>query len=340
MQLYIDANIYLEYFRENSAEGLAPLRELVKLIKGKQLRLLIPKQTRQEYFRNRMKIAELTRTALIKQSGASFILPATFDKNTPEIKDILIEVRNLERAYKNLVTKYDQAVEKQKTDADLLINELFDKLGENLPEEDPIIQKAYTRYMKGNPPRKSDHSYGDAIIWETLLAKGLGDNLVIISRDSDFMEKYKGEQVLNSFLAVEWRIKTKKKNIVKLYKSLAEFINSFNKKKPIKEKIVEKEERLGVVTNPEMIGLTNTATSIGNISSGTSYTVPLSGYAVPITQDLIFNSYINPTNYIHDKKCPSCQSSNVSRVNENMFYGISNFSYQCLSCGQKFTLLS
>ena len=95
--------------------------------------------------------------------------------------------------------------------------------------------------MKGNPPRKSDHSYGDAIIWETLLKEGKNDNLVLITKDGDFAEIHKGKPAISQFLFVEWRIKTKKKKRVVLYKSLAEFVNSFNKKETIKKEIVQKE---------------------------------------------------------------------------------------------------
>ena len=246
MQLYIDSNIYLEYFRENSAERLAPLEELVKLIEAGKISLLIPLQTEQEYFRNKSSIAEATRFALVQQSRASFIIPATLDKKIPEIKKILKGVDVLEKAYKKLIEKYDKAVEKEKTDADLLIKNLFDNLGKNLLETDSIVQHAYLRYMKGNPPRKSDYSYGDAIIWETLLESCVNDNLVIISKDGDFIEKNKGKSVLNNFLANEWRIKTKRKKRAKLFKSLAEFVNDFNKEQTIKKEVVEKEKKEGI----------------------------------------------------------------------------------------------
>lgn len=242
MQLYLDSNIYLEYFRENSAERLAPLRELVKLISAEKIKLLIPSQTREEYFRNRRKIAELTRTALVSRSKTPLLIPATLDNNIPEVKNISKNAAALANAYKKLIEKYDKSVEKEKTDADLLIKKLF-LIGESFPEEENIVKKAHVRYMKGNPPRKSDHSYGDAIIWETLLEKGKNDDPSIISKDSDFMEKHKGEYELNSFLSVEWRIKTKKKKHVKLYKSLAEFVNKFNKKQTIKKEVVEIEKR-------------------------------------------------------------------------------------------------
>ncbi len=332
MQLYIDANIYLEYFRENSTERLAPLSELLKLIKSNKVRLLIPSQTKQEYFRNRRKVAELTRSALVQQSKTSFSVPATLDKRTPEIKKILNEIANLSKAYKMLINKYDHVVDKEKTDADLLINSLFENLGVVLPETESIIQKAYIRYMKGNPPRKNDHSYGDAIIWETLLENGISDNLAIISKDGDFIEKYKGESVLNNFLAIEWRIKTKKKKRARLYKSLAEFVNDFSDKQIIKKEVVDKEKSLypdiptisgtysrNVVSenfrnNSELI---NPSNSVLNIDSQwyEKYS-PLNINAYPENSDYEIVNNALMLNIVNDNKqiyCPYCSSSAVTK---------------------------
>lgn len=247
MQIYIDTNIYLEYFRENSSERLAPLRELVKLLNREKLSLLIPNQTKQEYFRRRREVAELTRDALKNRSKAKFIAPATIDQSATELKAVEANTKKLQKAYEKLLKKYDDAIEKQKTDADLLINTLMNDLGENLKDTDVIMKRAHERHMRGNPPRKNNNSYGDAIIWESLLEYGSKDNLAIISKDSDFIENHAGKEVLKDFLTVEWRIKSKKKKRATLYKSLAEFVNHFSKKNTIKKEVVEFEkERPGI----------------------------------------------------------------------------------------------
>lgn len=241
MQVYIDANVYLEYFRENAGERLAPLKALDRLVKQKKITLLLPTQTKQEYFRNRRKIAEATRVALVKQSRASSLIPAVMDTGTKEVKSVLKESKKLSQSYKKLIEKYDADVEKERTDADVLLKSLF-KQALPLPESEEILQRAHQRYLKGNPPRKSDHSYGDAVTWEILLESATSGDLVIITRDGDYMEVKKGERTLNSYLYAEWRIRTKKKKKLTLFKSLAEFVNIFEKKKTIKEEIVKKEK--------------------------------------------------------------------------------------------------
>lgn len=88
MQLFIDTNIYLEYFRENSRERLKPLQALVDLVKEDKIKLLLPAQTKQEYYRNRRTIAQTTRAALLKQSQHLFLVPALMDKDSKEITKI------------------------------------------------------------------------------------------------------------------------------------------------------------------------------------------------------------------------------------------------------------
>jgi predicted nuclease of predicted toxin-antitoxin system len=124
--------------------------------------------------------------------------------------------------------------------------------------------------MKGNPPRKhkEDRSFGDAIVWESLLKEAERDNLAIITHDSDFISKQKGEEVLNSFLRKEWERKTKKK--IELFISLAKFINHFENKQIIKKEIVREEEKR---SQAAIINSTNTAALSGlvNLDLGGNY---------------------------------------------------------------------
>lgn len=244
MKLFIDANIYLDYFRASS-ERLASLKALKNILTNKKIVLLIPEQTKYEYFRNRGKVVEETRIELVKQKESR-----GFDRQIPAIKDwkrakvIKEKIKKVKEAYAKLLKEYDDKILNENTDTDLLIDEIF-KLGENLVDDKDILEKAHVRYMRGNPPRKSrdDHSYGDAIIWELLLRDAHKDRSVIITHDKDFICTQKDEQVLNPFLAREW--KEKKGHKIKLFISLGEFINFFEKKEVIKKEIVQEEKQIG-----------------------------------------------------------------------------------------------
>jgi len=239
MKLFIDANIYLDYFRVSS-EKLSSLKVLKKLLNKKKLILLIPQQTIEEYIRMRGSVVEETRRELLlkQKDFKSIVTPNT--KNWKKAEKIKEKVKAVKIAYSGLIKEYDKKIIEEKTDADILIKNIFD-LGRQLKESKSILKKSYVRYMKGNPPRKSNYSYGDAIIWELLLKNAIKDNLAIITRDRDFITEQKGEKVLNIFLQKEWEKKTNKK--INLFTSLGKFINQFEKKIVVKKEIVEEEER-------------------------------------------------------------------------------------------------
>ena len=259
MRLFIDTNIYLDYFRASS-ESLASLKALKNLLTQKRVILVVPEQTEQEYLRRRSGIVEETRNELLKQRGSR-----AFNGQTPVVrgwkraKTIEKIIRNLMSAYDDLLEEYDKKSLAEKTEADLLIKDIF-KLSDKLAESKFIIEKANLRYMKGNPPRKykDDRSLGDAIVWESLLEDANKDNLAIITHDTDFICKQKEEQVLNHFLRKEWEKKTNKK--INLYISLAKFINYFEKKDVIKKEIVQEEEKRGqraIIDSVSMSGVVN-----------------------------------------------------------------------------------
>ncbi|WP_432644191.1 PIN domain-containing protein [Limimaricola cinnabarinus] len=55
MHLFIDTNVYLEFFRFTN-EKLEELRKLAALVKEQQITLLASSQLRDEYYRNREKV--------------------------------------------------------------------------------------------------------------------------------------------------------------------------------------------------------------------------------------------------------------------------------------------
>ena len=239
VQLFLDTNIYLDYFRSVSTDRLDPLRRLVKLVESKAIVLILPEQVLHEYQRERRKVAEETREVLLETSKQTPSAHLVLGKNKREVKAVTKAVKNTRQALDNLITKYDEQIEAEGTEADKLIKRLFNKSKKISGSED-IVTMAYSRYMKGNPPRKNNHSYGDAIVWEGLLKESTGESLTLISRDSDYTEKQKGKKALNTFLKSEWKQRTT--HSINFFESLGEFINHFDKKETIRQEIVDKEK--------------------------------------------------------------------------------------------------
>ncbi len=257
MKLFIDTNIYLDYFR-TSSESLASLKALKKLLLGRRITLLVPSQTKDEYFRNKDREIEKTRNELIEQKGSRGFnkqIPAV--KGWKEARDVEKKIKDVRKAYEKLLEKYDDKTSKEKMAVDFLIKGIF-KLGKELIDNEDILKRAYFRHMKGNPPRKNDHSFGDAIVWELLLADEQKDNLSIITRDTDFICANKKRDTLDLFLVKEWKEKTRKE--INFYISLGAFINCFEKKQIIKKEIVQEEEKRGqraITDSVSMSGMIN-----------------------------------------------------------------------------------
>jgi hypothetical protein len=240
MRLFIDTNIFLDYFRTNKREMLSPLKRLGELVKSGKIELILPSQIIQEYRRKRRGIIEKMRDNLLEEKKLLLINYRTLGVSSKEVKAVDSAKKSLARAYDQLIRKFDEAVDKEATAADKIIKQLFKK-AVVIDESDDVIKLAYSRYMRGNPPRKTNYSYGDAIVWETLLNSTTNDDLTLISSDSDFTEKQKGKLTLHSFLRQEWETQTKK--TITFYNTLGEFINEFEENDPIGEEVIEEEKK-------------------------------------------------------------------------------------------------
>jgi hypothetical protein len=202
MNLYIDANIFLDFYRLPTTD-IEELKKLVVLIDGKQINLLMPQQTLEEINRNRDKTVF---TAMKSAKDESFSLKGNYPeflKLYDEHGQILALLREVNSKHAMLMKKADETISAKNLDADVLINNLLaaaDKL-ETTPE---IFNKAINRFRRGNPPGKNKNSVGDEINWETLKASvKYGEDIFLVSRDLDYKSAV-GKGEVNSFLKSEW----------------------------------------------------------------------------------------------------------------------------------------
>ncbi len=345
MKLYIDSNIYLDYFRA-SGESLASLRALKKILKtGKRLELLIPDQTKQEYTKNRTIIVEGTRSLLLQQKKFKFNPVSPLLKESKEVKKISDYLKKAEKVCEGLIEKYDRETESEITESDKLIQEIFD-LGIEIKEDHDLLDRAYYRYLKGNPPGKNKNPFGDAVIWESLLKIVGTDELIIVSRDGDFSDEVRGKKVIKNFLRKEWESKSNDKTI-RLFISLGEFITSFDKKVKIKEKIIEQEKAnsysinfndyLGNIRFSTLLNASTSTSSSSFIDSPISKAY-LSGVAVP--DYLVSLSGISGNGGI--KFCPFCGKGITQPIgstfssSEESVVGTSGII--CSNCGKFFKI--
>jgi len=231
---FVDTNIYLEYFRMSSAT-VDSLKELLRLLRNDDLKLILPKQVKDEYWRNKKGIIKKNKATIREQIPKKLKLP-NLAANLKEAKKVKKDYLKFKSSLNKLIKKYDTLL-KGKTKVEKLIEDIF-KMAVSSDEDKNIIEKGYYRYLKGNPPGKNN-SYGDAIIWETLIEKFTDGKLSIITDDKDWYVD-EDKESLNELLTREWQEKTGRK--LKIYSTLSEFINKFTGKKIIKKEIIQEEK--------------------------------------------------------------------------------------------------
>lgn len=214
--LYIDTNVYLTFYHFSN-EDLEELKKLIALINTDNIRLYIPEQTRNEFYRNReVKIAD----SLDKLRGTKL------GNQFPMICHSYDEYDLMKKAIKNFETNKSKLLEKLQHDAetetllaDEVLNQLFSK-AVIIDTSDNILNRSILRYDIGNPPGK-DKSYGDAINWESLLEKVPNNfDLYFISDDKDYYSKL-NEKKFNEYLLKEW--KEKKESELHYFRRLTDF---------------------------------------------------------------------------------------------------------------------
>lgn len=200
MHFFLDTNAYLSFYHF-SGEDLEELKKLGVLIKQKQLALVVPEQTRNEFGRNRAaKIADALKRLREQKLGLQY----------PKLcrpYDEFAELRRLQDAYDQVHTKLlsqlTQDVRDEGLKADVIIRALFD-LSMSVATTDQLLDRARKRVEVGNPPGKPG-SLGDAINWEAVLeVVPHGEDACIVTDDADFCSALNRDE-FHPFLLAGWR---------------------------------------------------------------------------------------------------------------------------------------
>lgn len=231
MRIFIDTNKYLDFFRA-SDNSLETLNSLISLIESHKLSLILPEQVISEFKRDREQVFK-NFDASLKTIDAPNII-----REDNDIKTINELIKKKKKEYKDKMFDPESEI-------NIALKKVF-SLAEKPIENDKILGTAYYRTLRGNPPRKDNRSFGDAIIWETILEYYTDNSLIIISRDGDWSSEINKEEI-NPFLLEEWLSKTK--NNLRLENNLAKVINSLTKDKKLDVTIIEEEDLLST-TNP------------------------------------------------------------------------------------------
>lgn len=216
MNIFIDTNIFLSFYHFTS-DDLEELKKLGVLLSTGHVRLFLPQQVLDEFWRNREnKIADALNKLRDQRLNLQF---PQFCKDYGEFDSLRQLQKSYLKVHSDLVQRATEDIQGQKLKADLVIQDLFGK-GVVISTTEEVYDKASHRVRIGNPPGK-EGSLGDAINWEVLLAHvPTGEKLYFVTDDKDFASALDSSQ-FNGFLLTEW--KSRKSADLIFYRSLSTF---------------------------------------------------------------------------------------------------------------------
>lgn len=320
--IFIDTNKYLDLFcYKDTKDSLALLDLVIKLVNDKKIRIILPNQVQEEFDRNKEKVfLEFDKNAQNISSVCSPDIPF-LDKD--KIKKINKQVAEVKAEYNKKLLEFRNLTTEK-------IEVLFG-LCTKLEETEDIINKGHLRTIKRNPPGKGSDSFGDAIIWESLLENCSDSDIIIISRDIDFASRINNREI-NPYLKKEWHSKEQKN--IKLYVSIVEFINFvFPRHRKIGAEIIKQEREASILSRSVInggfvSGQIAVPLMSGSVFSASANTFPVSGILssqkkckicgkIYLDESVRFAASV----YLYDV-CPDCSASGGFSVSANGGYTI------------------
>ena len=205
--IFIDTNIYLDFFNNSQPQLKKLLSTLVEL----RSKVIVPRQVVYEVSRNKVqKLAESLTELHKKARVESILLPEQHDLpgTTGKVQDwnrrrraLQQQAAELEKESRALIATLLADVQHGRDPVSLALSKVFENA---IDPTDAIVVAARDRRERGNPPGKKSDTLGDQLSWETLLSfcEDKSD-LWFVSRDEDFGVHYDESLYFNAFLQNE-----------------------------------------------------------------------------------------------------------------------------------------
>ncbi len=253
--LFVDTNIWLDFYRARTDAGLSLLEHLEKVSD----RLIVSYQLEMEYKRNRQAAilegmqelkppTHISRPGLFSDAKAVKAMQANLKAASDRVQTLKSKLKS---ALEN-PAQYDpvyQACQRIFHSDRALVLKRDNKF------RNVIRRRAFKRFLHGCPPRKrNDTSIGDAFNWEWMIECALRNNgeLVIVSRDADYGILVDDKAYVNDHLKQEFAERVSLKRKILLYTKLSEALKHFQI--PVTKAEEEEEERIiQAVPKPDVL---------------------------------------------------------------------------------------
>lgn len=291
-KIFIDSNIYLNFFDSNKPE----LRKLLDALIEIKDSLFLSSQIVDEVNRNKLGIAQ--RSLNNHFSKLANIQPISLPEHLEAVstnlqnwnnqsKEMSQQRKNLQKMLEELI---DSTLEEIMLSTDK-VSQTFSILFEEAAKaSESEIQAARYRREVGNPPGKSNDPLGDQISWEQFKNCSSGsENLWIITNDSDYYTVFKNKIYLNAFLYNELLVTNTAKPSIFCFKTLAEGLKHFNEQSSEKISTLPTKEELEIIAEEELFS------SVTQIKAPNSFSIIERGKIINVTLPPGFSS---PNHYI------------------------------------------
>ncbi|WP_076097996.1 PIN domain-containing protein [Chromobacterium subtsugae] len=252
--LFVDTNIWLDFYRARTEAGLTLLDHLEK-VSGK---IIASYHLEMEYKKNRQYailegMQELKQPANIPRLGIFSDAKATRAVQS-NIKNASARIKYLKTRLSKVLSdpaRYDPVYK--------ACQRIFHADSQFILNRDDVLRRtirrrAFRRFIHGCPPRKkNDLSLGDALNWEWMIecSHKINAELIIVSRDSDYGITFEDKAYINDHLKHEFAERVNRQKKIVLYTKLSDALKHFSI--PI-SRAEEQEEDL-LVQNPRRINL-------------------------------------------------------------------------------------
>jgi PIN domain-containing protein len=229
--LFVDANIWLDFYRVRNDTGL----RLLEHVEALSEKLIVTYQLENEYKRNRQ--APLNEGMQELKAPQQIPRPGIFS-DAAAARMMVKNVKEAEKRVKKLRERVVKALRDPSAHDPVYqsCQRLFQKTDDlTLRRDNPmrriIRRRAFRRFLHGCLPRKrNDTSIGDAFNWEWMVhcAKERTAGLVIVTRDSDYGLTIDSESYINDALRQEFSERVSRKRKLRLYSRLSDALKLFD----------------------------------------------------------------------------------------------------------------
>lgn len=243
--IFVDTNIFLDFYRQG---GEAAERQLKALERHKDS-LIICEQVWMEFLKNRQTVI-ISNLKQIQKPSKVTVPPILLDFDPTRM--LTKRIAEATEYYEKVVNRVEKILNEpaQHDPVYKAVARIFRSGGKfNLKrpskERFEIRNLARKRFVLGYPPRKkNDTSIGDSINWEWIVrcAESSNENhhILIVSRDGDYGDSYRGESILNDWLYREFKDRVSKKRKIELTSKLTLALERLDEE-VAEEDIVEEE---------------------------------------------------------------------------------------------------